>query len=106
MRGLFDLHGNLFEWCYDWYSGYAGDAVEGVPGEDPTGSPQGSIRVYRGGGWNYGAADCRSAYRENSRPTRRINYLGIRVAAFPFSQASESAKEGAREAGSESREAD
>jgi serine/threonine protein kinase/formylglycine-generating enzyme required for sulfatase activity len=86
VRGLFDLHGNLFEWCHDWYGEYAADAVQGAASEDPTGWPQGSIRVYRGGGWNYSGGDCRSAYRENSRPTRRINYLGLRVAAVPSSQ--------------------
>jgi eukaryotic-like serine/threonine-protein kinase len=73
-RGLFDIHGNLFEWCHDWYGEYANDAA------DPVGAPTGADRVSRGGGWHFVAAFCRSAYRFRYRPTYRDYDLGFRLA--------------------------
>ncbi|HUY34672.1 MAG TPA: SUMF1/EgtB/PvdO family nonheme iron enzyme [Pirellulales bacterium] len=99
-RGLFDIHGNLYEWCHDWYGDYGNDAA------DPVGGATGSGRVIRGGGWNLVSAFCRAAFREASRPTVRIIYLGFRLAVVPFSQASESASRAASDAGSGSREAE
>ena len=81
-RGLFDIHGNLYEWCHDWYAEYADDAVDGL------GAPQGSYRVHRGGGWNSVAARCRSAGRVSFQPTYRSS-VGFRLALIPFSQAGE-----------------
>jgi formylglycine-generating enzyme required for sulfatase activity len=75
IRGLFDPHGNLVEWTHDWYGEYGVDAMS-----DPLGAKEGSYRVYRGGSWNYAAADCRSAIRSTDDPTSRTNGNGFRVA--------------------------
>jgi formylglycine-generating enzyme required for sulfatase activity len=52
--GLFDMHGNVWEWCNDWYDVYDTTALD-----DPRGSAEGSGRVFRGGGWYVAAAGCR-----------------------------------------------
>ena len=96
VHGLFDMDGNVAEWCHDWFGDYAAEAGA----EDPTGPPEGTDRVARNGGWNGDAAYCRSACRNTGRPTIRSFNLGFRVAAVPFSQASESASQEASDAGS------
>ena len=78
VRGLFDLHGNLFEWTHDWYGDYGVDAIT-----DPLGAKEGSHRVFRGGSWNNDAANCRSAYRCTIVPTYRTNNSGFRLALSP-----------------------
>ena len=76
--GLYDMHGNVWEWCSDWYDEYPKGAVS-----DPTGPKEGSYRVIRGGGWGYEAADCRSALRVRLTPVDRNRYLGFRLALSP-----------------------
>jgi formylglycine-generating enzyme required for sulfatase activity len=78
IRGLFDVHGNLFEWTHDWFEDFAALATT-----DPLGSKGGSVRVSRGGGWNYVAGFCLSSCRYWLVPTFRSHILGVRLALSP-----------------------
>ena len=71
--GLYDMIGNVWEWCSDSYGGYPTGAVE-----DPTGPNSGSYRVNRGGSWCFDAGCCRSAGRVRLEPGRRNGDLGFR----------------------------
>ena len=74
--GLYDMHGNVSEWCLDRFGPYQNDSVT-----DPTGPETGSYRVDRGGSWCHVAGCCRSAYRTaNYTPSSRSGTLGLRLA--------------------------
>jgi formylglycine-generating enzyme required for sulfatase activity len=78
--GLYDMHGNVWEWCADWYrEEYYSISVT----DDPTGPALGSDRMSRGGAWFVTAKLCRSAYRSSRTPEDRYEVLGFRVAQIP-----------------------
>jgi formylglycine-generating enzyme required for sulfatase activity len=73
--GLYDMHGNVREWCADWYGEYSGGSVT-----DPRGPDSGTRRVVRGGDWRGSIGVCRSASRDHADPTAADPGLGFRVA--------------------------
>jgi serine/threonine-protein kinase len=72
--GLFDMHGNVEEWCADYY-----DAYDAGPQVDPVGAKLGSLRVFRGGSWGNSGGHCRAAGRKGAAAADRVDIRGFRV---------------------------
>jgi formylglycine-generating enzyme required for sulfatase activity len=81
--GLYDMHGNVFEWCQDWLDE---EYYRNSPSSDPQGSSSGQGRVLRGGSWYIDAGDLRSAYRGWTAPDKRSDFCGFRVVAVSRTQ--------------------
>ncbi|BBO81886.1 hypothetical protein DSCO28_24520 [Desulfosarcina ovata subsp. sediminis] len=79
--GLYDMHGNVYEWCQDhWHDSYKGAHEDGRPWED---RGEGTFRVLRGGAWFFPAGYCRSAYRRWGDPFARSRAVGFRLVCLP-----------------------
>ncbi|MCP4696825.1 MAG: formylglycine-generating enzyme family protein [Gammaproteobacteria bacterium] len=73
--GLYQMHGNVWEWCADWYGSYPDKQVT-----DPIDPDSGTGRILRGGSWLFNGLSARSAYRFRLRPDNRIDHIGFRLA--------------------------
>ncbi|MDD7277384.1 MAG: SUMF1/EgtB/PvdO family nonheme iron enzyme, partial [Bacteroidales bacterium] len=76
--GIYDMSGNVWEWCSDWYGGYSAGAQT-----NPQGPSSGSRRVLRGGGWFYNARCCRVSYRISHAPEYSSSDNGLRLVLVP-----------------------
>ena len=78
---IYDMHGNVNEWCRDWYSNYSSSSVT-----DPDGADEGHSKVRRGGSWSSDLKKCRSACRQVETPNYKEDHIGFRLALVPINE--------------------